>query len=116
MSSEMHGFSDWINSHSLLDLQLNGPSFTWSSHQIHPVMTRLDRFLISVDWADLFPHSSQVAESTSDHCPIVLDSKKESWGPNPFRVELMWLEEKGFANLIHSWWSELHFKDGRVLD
>ena len=75
-------------------------------------MTRLDRFFISADWADLYPHSSQVAlpKPTLDHCSIVLDSKKESWGPKPFCFELMWLGEKGFSDLIHSWWPELQFQ------
>ena len=111
ISLEMTVFSDWINRHSLLDLQLNGASFTWSNHRVPPIMSRLDRFLISGEWADLYPHSIQVVlpKPTSDHCPIVLDSRLEYWGPRPFRFELMWLEEKGFSDLICSWWSDFQF-------
>jgi len=47
-------FPDWINSQSLLDLQLNGASFKWSNHQVPPIMSQLDRFLILGEWADLY--------------------------------------------------------------
>lgn len=34
----------------------------------------------------------------------------ESWGPKPFRFELMCLEEKGIADLIQSWWSDFQIQ------
>lgn len=96
MTADMQGFSVWINSHGLMDLQLNGALFTWSNHQTTPIMLCLDRFFISTEWADLYPQTIQIALSkpTLDHCPIVLDSRLESWGPKPFRFELMLLEER----------------------
>lgn len=91
----MTAFSDWIG-YGLLDLQLNGASFMWSNNQVPPIMSRLDRFLISGEWAEMYPQVVKVAlpKPTSDHCPIVLDSRVISWGPKPFCFELMWLEEK----------------------
>lgn len=108
----MTAFTDWINSQSLLDLQLNGASCTWSNHKVPPIMSRLHRFLISGQWADLYPHILQVAlpKPTSDHCPIVLDSRLEYWGPRPFHFELIWLKEKGFTDLIHSRWSDFQIQ------
>lgn len=97
ISAAMSLFSDWINSHSLIDLQLGGASFTWSNHQTPPSMSRLDRFLVSADWLDLYPELCQLAlpKPASDHCPIVLDSRPERWGATPFCFELAWLENKG---------------------
>lgn len=43
----------------------------------------------------------------SDHCPILLDSQCERWGPAPFRFELMWLEEKKLHVLIKEWWDNV---------
>ena len=82
----------------------------WSNHQNHPIVSRLDRFLISREWADIYPHAFHVAlrKPTSDHCPIVLDLRVRSWGPKPFCFELKRLEEKGFPDLIHTWWEELN--------
>lgn len=45
-------------------------------------------------------------KTASDHCPILLDSRCERWGPTPFHFELMWLEEHHFPALIGEWWKE----------
>lgn len=44
---------------------------------------------------------------TSDNCPILLDSRKDSWGPPPFRLEMVWLEENYFPNLVQEWWADI---------
>lgn len=68
----MRAFSDWIGIQNLVDLPLGGAKYTWSNRQESSVMSRLDRFLVSIEWIDLFPHCIQVAlaRPTSDHCPI----------------------------------------------
>ena len=93
----MRGFNDWIQFHDLVDLPLRGADFTWSNMQTKPVMSRLDRFLVSTDWLDIFPDCSQraVARTISDHCPLVLETGLEDWGPPPFRFEIMWLFLEG---------------------
>lgn len=42
ITSEMILFSDWINPHTLTNLQLGGASLTWSNRQTPPSMSRLD--------------------------------------------------------------------------
>lgn len=106
-------FSDWINSHALVDLQLTGASsFTWLNHQNPPIMSRLDRFLVSSEWMDVYSDAYQLAllKLASDHYPIMLGTKCERWGPNLFRFELIWLEEKEFPQLIAEWWKELQLE------
>lgn len=85
-SADMIGFSDWINKHSLLDLQLGGAKFNWSNHQWPPAMSRLDRFCISSDWLELFPEVCQIAlpNPISNHCPILLTLSAKDGGPLPF--------------------------------
>ena len=61
ITSDMRRFSDWINSHSLVDVQLSGASFTWSNNQSQPAMSRLDRFLASTDWLEGYPEVIQLA-------------------------------------------------------
>lgn len=106
----MQAFLDWINSKALVDLPLGGANFTWSNHQSPPSLFRLDRFLVSSEWLQLFPGVSQLALSkpTYDHCPLILDSNCEGWGSSPFRFELMWLEENQFTGLIREWWESFH--------
>lgn len=55
ISEEMNSFSEWINSHSLVDLQLTSTAFTWSNHKSFPIMFRLHRFLVSNDWMEMYP-------------------------------------------------------------
>lgn len=44
ITCDMGRFSNWINSHSLVDLQLGGASYIWSDNQNQPAMSRLDKF------------------------------------------------------------------------
>lgn len=76
---------------------------------IATIMSRLDRFLISLKWLDLYPEVCQLAllKHASNHCPILLDSKPDRWGAAPFRFELYWLENKVFVTLIKDWWKKI---------
>jgi len=55
----MAGFRIFINQRALLDLPLRGGEFTWSRSGVDAVASRLDRFLVSIDWEELFPESVQ---------------------------------------------------------
>lgn len=48
-----------------------------------PVLSCLDRFLVTTDWLDLFSNCTQkaLAKPVSDRCPISLDTRLEDWGP-----------------------------------
>ncbi|XP_058076384.1 uncharacterized protein LOC131224965 [Magnolia sinica] len=74
VSPAMERFSDWIQALKLVDLPLSGARFTWTNGRCNPLQSRLDRFLMSADWLELFPLASQLAlpRTTSDHCPILL--------------------------------------------
>lgn len=65
-------------------------------------MSRLDRYLVTSDWLETYSEVTQLAlpKPISDHCPILLNSECERWGPSPFRFELMWLEEEHFSELV----------------
>ena len=108
MTGEMKSVSDWINSHSLVDSPLKGASFTWSNNQTVGKASRLDRFLVSNDWMGLYREVCQLAfpKPASDHCPFLLDSNLEGWGPAPSLFELMWLEVNKFPQMIREWWKD----------
>ena len=54
LASAMLEFFDFINSCGLIDPPLEGGRYTWSSHEDVPILSRVDRFLFSIDWEDHF--------------------------------------------------------------
>lgn len=108
MTTAMRDLSDWIRQQDLVDLPLGGADFTWSNNQAIPVMSRLDRFLVSTDWLDLFLDCTQraLARPISDHCPLLHETGMEDWGPPPFIFDLKWLHEKDFSKYVNEWWNE----------
>lgn len=54
-TSSMRDFANWIRFHNLIDLPRSGSSFTWSNNQERHILSRPDKFLISLTWLELFP-------------------------------------------------------------
>nr|GEW34336.1 RNA-directed DNA polymerase, eukaryota [Tanacetum cinerariifolium] len=67
------GANDFIANSGLIDLHLEGYSFTWS-HPSAQKMSKLDRFLLSDDLLSTFPQISSICldRHLSDHRPILL--------------------------------------------
>jgi len=108
-SNAMAEFRDFINQKALVDLSLRGGDFTWSRSGVGSVASRLDRFLMSVDWEEFFPDMVQkrMARPFSDHFSICFETLISDRGKPPFRFENMWLESEGFSDLISEWCGEL---------
>lgn len=53
----MRRLNSIIDSLQLLELDLNGKKFTWINEQDDPMMSRIDRFLATTEWHDLFPEA-----------------------------------------------------------
>jgi hypothetical protein len=109
LTGAMTTFSDFISELSLIDLPLLESQFTWSNNQDPPSKSRLDRFLVSIDWEDQFSHLAQKAlpRFVSDHFPISLDSGTYIRGKSYFKFENMWLCHKAFTGNVSQWWGEL---------
>ena len=73
------------------------------------MLSRIDRFLLSVEWEDHFQgvHQVPLPKITSNHFPILLRVREVSRGRRPFKFENMWLEVDGFSDLVKSFWDEL---------
>ena len=89
ISSAMRSFAETVEDLELVDLPLQGGEFTWNGGLNNQAWARLDRFLVSSSWLDLFSGVTQVRLSRpiSDHFPIVLEGGGIRRGPTPFRFE-----------------------------
>ncbi|KAK4582883.1 hypothetical protein RGQ29_025877 [Quercus rubra] len=94
-TTAMREFSNFISEQGLIDLPLQGGSFTWSNSREVASKARLDRFLFSANWED---------KLCSDHFPIVLEGGSFQRGSMLFRFEKMWLKNEGFVDKVRSWW------------
>ncbi|XP_019427125.1 PREDICTED: uncharacterized protein LOC109335447 [Lupinus angustifolius] len=99
-------FNSWIGEMELIDLPLIGRSFTWF-HPGNSSMSRVDRFLLSPDWLNAWPNSTQWAlnREFSNHCPVILRYKKLEKGPIPFKFNNCWLHHPSFAAVVSNSWA-----------
>ncbi|WJZ96349.1 hypothetical protein VitviT2T_015042 [Vitis vinifera] len=106
ITSAMRRFAQIINELGLVDIPLQGGSFTWSGGLNNQSWARLDRFLVSPSWLDQYSRVNQrrLSRPISDHFPILLEGGGLRRGPSPFKFENMWLKAEGFKELIEGWW------------
>ena len=71
----MIDFLDFISEQGLIDLPLEGGTFTWSNSREVASHPRLDRFLLSSDWEEHFSNicQRQLQRLLSDHFPILVE-------------------------------------------
>lgn len=108
MNRSTRAFNDFVQNHYLRDCTLKNTNFTWTNGQEIPTMSRLDRFLISNCWEDLYPHFVQEAlpKITSDHWPIFMSTSRSNFRLTTFRFENMWALHPTFLECVKEWWNE----------
>jgi len=101
-------FNDFIVECVLVDLPLGGRKFMWYKGDGRS-MSRLDRFMLSEEWCQLWPNCIQVAllRGLSDHYPISLSVDVQNWGPRPLRLLKCWQDMPGYNNFVREKWSSL---------
>ncbi|GKD85392.1 RNA-directed DNA polymerase, eukaryota, partial [Tanacetum coccineum] len=96
----LHGanaFNNFITMTGLVDLPLQGYSYTWS-HKTASKMSKLDRFLISEGLLTTFPSLSALCldRNLSDHRPILMRELNVDYGPTSFWYHFLkqWIKEE----------------------
>ena len=103
-------FSDLINSCGLADTSLEGGRFTWSGNEDGPISSRIDCFLLSIDWEDHFQglHQIILLKITSDHFPVLLQMESPMVAERPFKFENVWLKVDGFSDFVKAVWDDFN--------
>ena len=98
-------FNDFIDGASLIDIPPGGYNFTWMD-KWGSKMSKLDRFLVSNNFLDFFPHATGVVldKGTPDHRPNLLKELQVDYGPTPFKFFHSWLEMEGFSAMVEQTW------------
>lgn len=101
-------FNQFIEENFLVDLPICGRLFTWYRGDGHS-MSRLDRYLLSVNWCSMWPNCIQVAlqRGLSDHVPLVLRMDEANWGPRPIRMLKCWSDFPGYDQFVREKWGSL---------
>ncbi|GJR45107.1 RNA-directed DNA polymerase, eukaryota [Tanacetum coccineum] len=99
-------FNDFIVNSHLHDIPLGGYAFTWTN-KYATKMSKIDRFLVSQGFLDLFPNMSGLIldRNISDHRPILLKEVHVDYGPSPFRLFRSWFLEEDFTSVLESSWN-----------
>lgn len=90
----------------LQDLHLHGRCFTWSNERDAPMLVRLDRFLVSFDWDQMFPncHLRGLGSDASDHCPLLLQTNLGQKAKARFHFEIFWPKFDDFDEVLSQAW------------
>ena len=85
---------------------MHGRRFTWTNERDNPVMTKIDRVLVSVDWELNHPDVLLQALSTniSDHAPLHLTTSAPFCHKRRFRFEMYWTKLEGFEQAVRDAW------------
>ncbi|GJU13270.1 RNA-directed DNA polymerase, eukaryota [Tanacetum coccineum] len=105
-------FDHFITSSGLVDVNLEGYSFTW----LHPSaskMSKLDRFLVTEGILLLYPSITALCldRHLSDHRPILLREVNTDFGPTPFRFYHSWFSLDGFDDMVEQAWLSFSHSD-----
>lgn len=81
--------------------------YTWSNDHDTPSFARLDRFMVSTTWSQIFPNSVQttISNTTSDHCPLICQVQTKFLSSNIFLLENSWIKNSEFKDLVNQQWA-----------
>ncbi|GJY39390.1 putative RNA-directed DNA polymerase, eukaryota [Tanacetum coccineum] len=105
---EADDFNDFITTATLIEIPLGGRKFTRISDD-GCKFSKLDRFLVSPNFNEKWINLAAIAldRKESDHCPIVLKDISVDFGPKPFRVFDIWLEDPDVEKIVVEAWGKM---------
>ncbi|XP_016178555.1 uncharacterized protein LOC107621009 [Arachis ipaensis] len=99
-------FKNWVHDMGVVDLLITNRKFTWFKGRS---CSRIDRVLVSLEWLENFSETRMRGgpRGLSDHCPIIVEERRRSDGPRPFRSLDSWFTHEDFLRLVKEEWRGL---------
>nr|GEV70978.1 hypothetical protein [Tanacetum cinerariifolium] len=109
-------FNHFISSTGLIDLPLEGYSYTWALKSASK-MSKVVRFFIFEGLLSGFSSLSALCldRHLSDHRPNIMREFLVDYGPSPFRVFHSWVDKDGFDKLVEDSWKNLSFVEAKKI-
>lgn len=101
MTPAMENFSEFIKDLNLIYLSLEGGSYTWSSGTDQPLMSRIDKSMVTSEMVI----QRILPRPISYHSPTLLKAWGMARGKSHFSFENMWLKTDGFVDRVQSEWN-----------
>lgn len=104
----MDRFQRFIYDHEIKEIPLTRRRYTWSNERDAPTMVKLDNFLCTTDWENIFPDCilQSQASQVSDHCPLLLGLTASCHETKQFHFESFWTERPGFHDVVAESWDQ----------
>jgi hypothetical protein len=86
-----------------MEIEMTGGKFTWSNNQPNPTLEKLDRYLMSKQWEDIFPSVkiNKLPREVSDHNLLILMTDIQiPLRHLGFRFELIWIKNPIFNKKV----------------
>ncbi|KAI9075963.1 hypothetical protein K1719_042085 [Acacia pycnantha] len=115
-------FNTWIQECRLIDIDANGPFFTWRGPKwegLDRVFRRLDRCLCNTQWQERFMSAEVqiIPRLCSDHHPILvnLSGERRRTSERGFKFEAMWQLHDQFGEVLANSWKNSVNAQGNLL-
>jgi hypothetical protein len=72
-----------------------------------PIYEKLDRFLATTEWMDVYPlvQVTALTRYQSDHTPLLLDTGDRIQRNSQFKMELYWLAREDIHSVVDPIWT-----------
>ncbi|GJX94037.1 cytochrome P450 [Tanacetum coccineum] len=99
-------FNSFIYNAELIDLPMGGRRFT-RMNKFATKLNKLDRILVSRQFTFKWKNAQLITlpRDVSDHCPLLLKSHSDNFGPIPFKFFNSWLLNDEFPTVFSQSWS-----------
>nr|GEZ00908.1 RNA-directed DNA polymerase, eukaryota, reverse transcriptase zinc-binding domain protein [Tanacetum cinerariifolium] len=109
-------FNSFIKNLNLYDVLLGGFHYTWTDKWASK-MRKLDRFLVTKGFHDVFPHitGTVLEKGVPDHRSILLKESVADYGHTPFRFFHSWHDIEGFHDLVVDTWKKYDSSESNAM-